>query len=152
MRLVALAVTIAVPDTVAPPAGAVIDTTGGATALLTVTVSPALVVLTPAVSFAMAFSVCEPLELFAVSQLYVYGATVIGLPTLAPSSWNCTLATPMLLVALAVTVAVPDTVAPLAGAVIDTTGGAVLELFTTNGTPALDAVLPAPSVALAVRV
>ena len=49
----------------------------------------------------------------------------------------------MLLVALAVTVAVPDTVAPLAGAVIDTTGGAVLELFTTNGTPALDAVLPA---------
>jgi hypothetical protein len=58
----------------------------------------------------------------------------------------------MLLVALAVTVAVPDTVAPLAGAVIDTAGGAVLELFTTNGTPALDAVLPAPSVALAVRV
>jgi hypothetical protein len=69
MPLVAVAVTVAVPDTVAPLAGAVIDTTGGATALLTVTVLPVLVVLTPAVSFATAFSVCEPLELFAVSQL-----------------------------------------------------------------------------------
>jgi hypothetical protein len=67
--LVAFAATVAVPDTVAPFAGAVIDTTGGATALLTVTVLPALVVLIPAVSFAMAFKVCEPLELFAVSQL-----------------------------------------------------------------------------------
>ena len=61
--------TVIMPDTVAPFAGAVIDTTGGATALLTVTVSPALVVLTPAVSFATAFSVCDPLELFVVSQL-----------------------------------------------------------------------------------
>jgi hypothetical protein len=69
MLLVAVAVTTAVPDTVAPLAGAVIDTTGGATALLTVTVSPALVVLVPAVSFAMALSVCEPFELFAVFQL-----------------------------------------------------------------------------------
>jgi hypothetical protein len=66
---VAFAATVAVPDTVAPFAGAVIDTTGGATALLTVTVLPALVVLIPAVSFAMAFKVCEPLELFAVFQL-----------------------------------------------------------------------------------
>ena len=69
MLLVAFAVTVAVPDTVAPLAGAVIDTTGGATALLTVTVSPALVVLTPAVSFATGLSVCDPLELFVVSQL-----------------------------------------------------------------------------------
>jgi hypothetical protein len=61
--------TVIVPDTVAPFAGAVIETAGGATALLTVTVLPALVVLIPAVSFAMAFKVCEPLELFAVSQL-----------------------------------------------------------------------------------
>jgi hypothetical protein len=69
MLLVAVAVTATVPDTVAPLAGAVIDTTGGATALLTVTVSPALVVLVPNVSFAMAFSVCDPFELFVVSQL-----------------------------------------------------------------------------------
>jgi hypothetical protein len=69
MLLVALAVTVAVPDTVAPLAGAVIDTTGGATVLFTFTVSPALVVLVPAASFATAFSVCEPLELFVVSQL-----------------------------------------------------------------------------------
>ena len=61
--------TVIVPDTVAPPAGAVIETTGGATALLTVTVSPVLVVLIPAVSFAMAFSVCDPFEIFVVSQL-----------------------------------------------------------------------------------
>jgi hypothetical protein len=47
----------------------VIDTTGGATVLFTFTVSPALVVLVPAASFATAFSVCEPLELFVVSQL-----------------------------------------------------------------------------------
>jgi len=59
---------------------------------------------------------------------------------------------PILLVAVAVTVAVPDSIAPLAGAVIDTTGGALLELFTTNGIPALDAVLPAPSVAVDVTV
>jgi hypothetical protein len=69
MLLVAIAVTIAVPDTVAAFAGAVIDTAGGATALFTVTVSPALVVLAPAVSFATALSVCEPFELFVVSQL-----------------------------------------------------------------------------------
>jgi hypothetical protein len=63
--------TVIVPDTVVPFAGVLIETTGGATALLTVTVSPALVVLVPAVSFAMALSVCVPLELFVVSQLYV---------------------------------------------------------------------------------
>jgi hypothetical protein len=61
--------TVIVPDTVAPSAGAVIETIGGAAALLTVTVSPALVVLVPAVSLAMAFSVCEPFELFDVFQL-----------------------------------------------------------------------------------
>jgi hypothetical protein len=69
MLLMAFAATVVVPDTVAPFAGAVIETAGGATALLTITMSPAPVVLTPAVFFAMAFSVCEPLELFAVSQL-----------------------------------------------------------------------------------
>jgi hypothetical protein len=58
----------------------------------------------------------------------------------------------MLLVAFAVTDAVPDTVVPLAGAVIETVGGTVLELFTTNATPALDAAFPASSVAVAVRV
>ena len=55
--------TVTIPDTAAPFAGAVIDTTGGATALLTVTVSPTLVVLVPAVSFATAFSVCVPFRI-----------------------------------------------------------------------------------------
>jgi hypothetical protein len=50
---------------------------------------------------------------------------VTRLPRLAPSNWNCTLATLTLSVALAVTVAVPETVAPLAGAVIETAGAVV---------------------------
>ena len=42
---------------------------------------------------------------------------------MAPSSRNCTPATPTLSAALAVTVTDPDTVAPAAGPVIDTVGG-----------------------------
>ena len=61
--------TVIVPDAAAPFEGAVIATTGGATELLTVTASLALVVLVPAVSFAMALSVCDPFELLVVSQL-----------------------------------------------------------------------------------
>src|SRR2546425_569535 len=44
---------------------------------------------------------------------------------LALSSWNCTPTTPTLSVALAETVTVPKTAAPLSGAVIDTVGGVV---------------------------
>jgi len=47
---------------------------------------------------------------------------VTALPALAPSTWNCTLAIGALPDALALTVTVPDTVAPLAGAVIETVG------------------------------
>ena len=67
----AVAVTFTVPETVADAAGAVIETAGGvlsAALLLTVTVTTALVVLLPAPSVAMAFSVCEPFALFDVSH------------------------------------------------------------------------------------
>ena len=47
------------------------------------------------------------------------------LPRFAPSSRNCTLATPTLSEAFAVTVIVPLTVAPFAGEEIDTVGGVV---------------------------
>ena len=50
-----------VPDTVAPPAGAVTDTVGGVVSLLTVTVTPADVVVFPAASRATAVSVWLPL-------------------------------------------------------------------------------------------
>ena len=53
----------------------------------------------------------------------VYGAVVSSAPRLAPSSLNWTPATPTLSVALAETMIVPDTVAPEAGAVMETTGG-----------------------------
>jgi len=56
------------PETADPFAGAVIDTTGGATVLLTVTVSTPLVVLFPAVSLATAFNVWLPFALFVVSH------------------------------------------------------------------------------------
>jgi hypothetical protein len=45
-----------------------VGTDGGVVLLLTVTVIPALVVLFPAVSFATAFNVCEPLLVATVFQ------------------------------------------------------------------------------------
>jgi hypothetical protein len=65
-------VALTVPETVAPPAGALIDTVGGVVSvavLLTATVTPALVVLLPASSFAIAVSTCDPLLAFVVSQV-----------------------------------------------------------------------------------
>ena len=65
-----------------------------------------------------------PLETVVVFQPMVQGLAVISAPRLAPSSLNCTPTTPTLSDADADTVSlVPETVAPLAGAVIDTVGG-----------------------------
>ena len=50
---------------------------------------------------------------------------VSKLPRFAPSNRNCTLATPTLSEAFAVTVIVPLTVTPFAGEEIDTVGGVV---------------------------
>ena len=65
---------------------------------------------------------------------------VTSAPRLAPSSLNCTPTTPTLSVAVAETVTVPATVAPAAGAVIETAGG--VASFTTVNTLVLLAVPP----------
>src|SRR5579862_7001682 len=100
------------------------EITGG---LLTVTVILVLVVLFPAASLATAASVCDSLLAAVVSHEIEYTGPlpVTTAPRLAPSSLNCTPVTPTLSVAFADTVIVPDTVAPFAGALIDTTGGVV---------------------------
>ena len=70
-------------------------------------------------------------------------------PRLALSSWNCTLATPTLSAAVAVTETVPETVASFAGAVMETVGGVVSALFTVTVTTALVVEFPAASLAMA---
>src|SRR5206468_1123308 len=122
---VALAETVTEPDTVDPLIGAVIDTVGGVRSLATVTLTAAAVAVLPAASRATALRECAPLVVVLVFHEMVYGAVVISAPRLAPSSLNCTPATPTLSVALAETVTVPVTVAPLDGAVRETVGGVV---------------------------
>jgi hypothetical protein len=76
-----------VPETVAPLAGEVIETVGGGVfELLTVTITPALVALLPAVSFAIALSVCEPLLAVVVFHKTEYGAAESRAPRLEPSN------------------------------------------------------------------
>ncbi len=91
----------------------------------TVTVTALLVVVLPAASRATAVRVWEPLLVPAVFQETLYGLAVSSAPRFAPSSWNWTPATPTLSDALALTVIVPLTAAPLAGDVIATVGGVV---------------------------
>jgi len=143
---------VIVPDTVAPEAGEVIDTVGGvAPVLLTVTETAALVVLLFEVSVATAVRECFPLLKVVVFSDAEYGAVVSAPPISDPSTSNCTLAIPTLDEALAVTVMVPDTLAPEAGDVIDTVGGFPVELFTVIETAGLVALFFAASVATAVR-
>jgi len=128
----ALAVTEIVPETVAPAVGEVMDTVIGAVLVLfTVIDTPALVALLFAVSVAIAVSVCFPFATFVVSNACEYGGVVSRDPNGAPSTSNCTLATPTLPAAVASTVIVPETVAPEAGDVIDTVGGVPDVLFFT---------------------
>jgi hypothetical protein len=126
-----------VPDTVAPPAGDVIDTKAGDVsaggAFETVTVTGAEVTLLPAASRATALIVCVPSAAVVVFQGIEYGALVSAGPASAPSSRNWTLVTPTLSEALAVTLIVPETVAPFAGAVM-LTEGAVTSLNTVTVT------------------
>jgi hypothetical protein len=117
----AVAVTCTSPVTVAPSAGAVIETVGG-TPLSTLTATCADVVAFPAASRATAVSWWVPLAAVRVFQATKYGAEVSAAPRSAPSSRNWTLATPRSSVALAVTSTVAPTVAPAAGAEIDTVG------------------------------
>src|SRR2546426_557345 len=102
------------------------DPGGGGGALFeTVTVTPDDVLVFPAASRATAVSVCDPSGTAAVFQLMEYGEAVSWAPRFVPSSLNCTPATALLSLAVAVTVIVPETVAPEAGLVIATVGGLV---------------------------
>jgi hypothetical protein len=153
----AFAKTLTGPETLAPAAGALIDTVGGVVSvgvLLTVTVTAALVALFPAPSFAMARHTCGPLFVFVVSHEYVKGDAKSAAPTFAPSIWNCTLATLTLSVALADTTTVPETLAPFVGAVTVTAGGVVSLVVLSTLTVMLVLVMlfPALSVAIARRV
>src|SRR5437660_4577935 len=81
------------------------------------------VVVLPPASRATAVNVCVPADAVVVSHATEYdGPTVSSRPSGAPSSRNCTPTTPTLSLAFAVTVRVPETVAPPAGAVIETDG------------------------------
>ncbi|OLC50432.1 MAG: hypothetical protein AUH43_04990 [Acidobacteria bacterium 13_1_40CM_65_14] len=93
--------------------------------LLTVTVTGVDVVVLPAASRATAVNEWLPFDVVVVSHANEYGLVVSSAPRLAPSNVNCTPATPRLSDAFADTVTLVETVAPLAGAVIDTVGGVV---------------------------
>src|SRR5439155_16030656 len=97
--------------------------------LAMVTTTTEDVVELPAASRATAVSVCEALLAVVVSHAMEYGAVVSSAPRFAPSSLNCTPATPTLSDALAVTVVVLETVDPPAGAVT-LADGAVVPLRT----------------------
>src|SRR5918996_4267436 len=126
---------------------------GGGARFDTVTVTGAEVAVLPAASPARAVSVCAPLLAAVVFQATSYGA-VLSVPSGCPSTKNSTAVTPTLSVALALTMTVPDTSAPLAGSVIATLGGvvsdAVLDTVTVTGAEVVR--LPAASRATAVRV
>src|SRR5213083_31001 len=131
---------------------------GGGALLATVTVTGAEGVLLPAASRAIAVILCEPSLAVAVFHETEYGAVVASaLPLIPSSSRNCTPTTPTLSEALAVTVAVPCTVAPLpgedtltVGGVVSTGGGGALATVTVTGAEVLR--LPTPSRATAVMV
>ena len=142
---VADAVTLAVPDTVAPFAGVVIDVAGAVVSLSTVTLTVVDDPTFPAASLARDCSVCAPFDAVVVFQLHAYGE-LASVATTAPSSRNSTLVTPTSSVADAVTLAVPDTVAPFAGVVIDV-AGAVVSLSTVTLTVVDDPTFPAASLA-----
>src|SRR6185503_5124075 len=83
----------------------------------------------PAASRTTAVNVCAALEADAVFHDTEYGAVVSSAPRFAPSSLNCTPATPTLSFAFAATLTVPEIVTPVAGAESATVGSVV------SGTP-----------------
>src|SRR5687767_14143058 len=98
-------------------------TVGAVLSLATVTVTGAEVVRLPAASRATAVRVCEPFVVLLVFHGAEYGAVVTSVPAL-PSRKNCTPVTAVSSAALAVTVIVPETVAPEAGELMLTVGAA----------------------------
>jgi hypothetical protein len=146
----AVADTVTVPDSVAPVAGAVIETVGGVVSLNTVMLTAALVVIFPAASRATAVREWAAFVADPVLQDVVNGGVVTSAPSGAPSNRKPTPTTPTLSLAVADTVTVPDSVAPVAGPVIETVGG-VVSLNTVTLTAALVVIFPAASRASAER-
>ena len=123
---------VTVPDTVAPAAGAVTLTVGAVVSLATVTLTAGEVVVLPAASQARAVSVWAPLVAVAVfHDTPQPPVELVSSATRLAPSMNCTPVTPTLSEAVAVSETVPDTVAPLAGAVTLTVG-AVLSTVTVT--------------------
>jgi len=113
----------------------------------------ALVAVCPPEVLATAVSKWLPLESVVVLSEKLKGVLVTAGPALAPSTLNRTLA--VFVEAVAVTVIVPETVAPAAGEVMETVGGAGgggtgLALLTLMATAALVAICPVNVLALAV--
>src|SRR3989475_8159178 len=104
----------------------------------------------PAASRARAVRLCVALLALVEFQATEYGAAVSSTPSAAPSTKNCTPATPTLSDAFAVTVIVFPTVDPDAGEVTLTVG-AVVSLNTVTVTTADVVMFPAASRARAVR-
>jgi len=103
----------------------------------TVIVTAALVPWFPDGSCPTAVKVWLPFATVVVSKESEYGALVSCGPAFAPSTRNCTKETGLSgSVAVAVSVIVPETVAPFAGAVTVTTGGVVSD-WTVKLTPLL---------------
>src|ERR1051325_6564857 len=92
--------------------------------LLTVTVIVDDVPTLFAASYAFATSECDAFVAVVVFQLHEYGE-VASVDWSAPSSQNSTFDTPTLSLALALTLTVAETVAPFAGAVMETVGAVV---------------------------
>jgi hypothetical protein len=135
-----------VPETVAPEAGELMETTGRIlSALLTVTETAALVPVCPAELLATAESEWLAFVSDVVLRERLKGALVTAAPELLPSILNCTLV--VLEETLVVTVVVPETVAPESGEVIEIVG--VVELLTVTTTVVLVVFCPAMLLATA---
>ncbi len=90
---------------------------GGVVVLSTVTETGVDVPVLPAASRARTVMVCAPFESVVVSSVKLYGLVVSSVPITVPSTSSVTPTTPMLSVALALTVVVPERVEPPAGLV-----------------------------------
>src|SRR5437899_1461921 len=119
------------PVTVVPPAGDVNETVGAL--LSTITVTAVAVAVFPAASRATAVRVWLAFVALVVFHTTLYGAVVASVPSGAPSSMNCTPATPTLSDAVADSVtAAPVTVVPVAGAVNEIVGALLSTVTVTE--------------------
>src|ERR1700722_10587767 len=141
--------TVMAPETVAPDAGDVRETVGGAaTVFLTVIETAALMAVCAAWYLATAVIEWVALESAAVFSERLKGALVTAAPELLPSTLNCTLT--VFAETFVATVMAPETVAPDAGDVMETVGGAATAFLTVIETAALVAVCAAALLATAV--